>query len=79
MDSGQFIIALLIITRVFPARHLELSALIVTNRVQGSEQMLTTVVALAATCRMNLSDNNSIVRAAPFHHAVVTGSRATGP
>jgi len=66
---------------MFPEQHLKLSVLVVTNRVQGLEQMPTTVVALAATCRMNLSDNNSIVRASPprFHNDVVISLRATGP
>jgi hypothetical protein len=55
LDSGQFINVLHIIMCMFPARHLKLSALIVTNRVQGSEQMLTRAVALPTTWRMNLS------------------------
>jgi hypothetical protein len=71
LDAGQFIASLFIIKCVFPEQHLQLSALIVTNRVQASEQMLTTVVALAATRRMNLSNNNSIVRASPLHRPVV--------
>lgn len=62
----KFIKALHVTTCMFPEQHLKLSALVVTNRVQGLEQMPTTVAALAAMCRMNLSDNNSIVRASPI-------------
>lgn len=79
MDSGQFINAFTTTIYMFPALRLELSALVVTNRVLALEQMLTRTVALAAMRGMNLHNNNSIVRAAPFGPTVVTASHATGP